>query len=116
MPENFTPEEQEELDSFIDSVLATPIMQRTLDFLASKDLPHDREDFAQIWTGHYSRCSGILGSSGLEKAFMYDLSSSGGNLLRGFGNWIMFGKAEEAGDITGADATDLIDGIDEIIK
>jgi len=113
MPEIFTPKEQEELDLFIDTVLATPIMQRTLDFLASKDLPHDREDFVQIWTGQYSGCSGLQGSSGLEHTFMYELSSSGGS-MSGFRNWIVFAKAEEAGDITRTQATDLIDDIGEV--
>jgi len=93
------------LDDFIDAVFATPIMQRTQEFLASKGLPSGRSNFVQIWVDQYSRCSSTRGSSGLEHILMGELN----NGVSGFHNWVFFAKGEEAGDVVYRSATDFVE-------
>jgi len=85
-----TPTDIAERDAFLDAVFATPLMQRTQEFLASKGLPNGRDVFIQIWFDHYTRSSGPLGSSGFEHVFLGELKSG----VSGFHNFLFFAREE----------------------
>jgi poly(U)-specific endoribonuclease len=103
--ETSTSAETTELDAFLNAVFDTPVMQRTQEFLASKGLPNGRAAFEQIWVEQYSRCSGTLGSSGLEHILLAELNSG----VSGFHNWVFFAKGEENGDVNYRGYMDTVD-------
>jgi len=84
------------LDEFIDAVMATPIMQRGIAFLASGGIVLNRAKLWDMWFELYSRPASNpnRGSSGFEHVFMGELSS--GTSVSGFHNWLFYDFVEPA--------------------
>ncbi|XP_039629778.1 poly(U)-specific endoribonuclease-B [Polypterus senegalus] len=102
-PEVVTPEEEFEIQRFLDSVMKTPIMKIVHRYLAEKQLsPKDLSDFKQqlhcIWFELYARKgSSRPDSSGFEHVFVGE--TRGGRTVIGFHNWIQLYMQEKLGHI-----------------
>ncbi|XP_055852844.1 endoribonuclease CG2145-like [Episyrphus balteatus] len=99
--ENFTAAELQEQDDFLDTVMATHIMNLTMGFLQSKGIvssnPRSQKDFLKtIWFKLYDRGQGALGSSGFEHVFLNEIDK--GRII-GLHNWVYFSQGERAGHV-----------------
>ncbi|CAL8132900.1 unnamed protein product [Orchesella dallaii] len=94
--ENFSTAEQTMLDTFIETIFNTPIMQEATNFLTTNNITFKYEDFKIIWFQHFSRNGpdGKNGSSGFEHVFMGELRD--GCPVLGFHNWLYFAEEENA--------------------
>ncbi|GLV40220.1 uncharacterized protein CBL_03632 [Carabus blaptoides fortunei] len=94
--EHVTAQERAEENELLDTMLTTPIMQYTKNFLISKGkLSKDPKDFKDLlkslWFNMYSRAGGKISSSGFEHIFLAELKK---NEVSGLHNWIYFDQAE----------------------
>ncbi|KAB7498359.1 Poly(U)-specific endoribonuclease-like protein, partial [Armadillidium nasatum] len=97
-PEENTKEENNEINAFLDAVMATPLMIRLEEFLKQKKLLEGRLRPAlyHIWFTSYSRSPSVIGSSGFEHVFLGEIKKS---QVSGFHNWLFFEKEEQEKDI-----------------
>ncbi|RXG61155.1 Poly(U)-specific endoribonuclease-like protein [Armadillidium vulgare] len=97
-PEENTKEENNEINAFLDAVIATPLMIRLEEFLKQKKLLQGRLRPAlyHIWFTPYSRSPSVIGSSGFEHVFLGEIKKS---QVSGFHNWLFFEKEEQEKDI-----------------
>ncbi|KAA0186112.1 hypothetical protein HAZT_HAZT001444 [Hyalella azteca] len=95
--EDNTLAEQAEVASFLDAVLATPLMVRLDQFMTEKQLITGtlRQNIEEIWFTLYSRSGSTLGSSGFEHSFVGELE---GGDVGGFHNWVSYEIEEAAGN------------------
>ena len=101
--EDRTAEEQAEENEFIESIMKTRILQETLDFLSSKNVVGNADDFKlklkELWFELYDRDgtnNHVLDSSGFEHVFV---GESKNNQVTGFHGWINFYLQEIAGNL-----------------
>ncbi|XP_066259522.1 endoribonuclease CG2145-like isoform X2 [Euwallacea similis] len=97
--EVYTGQERIEENNFLDSMLGTPVMQYTRNFLIQKGkLGKDPKEFRdllrQIWFFMYSRGKGRIGSSGFEHVFLSEIKN---NMVSGLHNWVYFNAEESRG-------------------
>jgi len=95
--EDRTRNERIEEDDFLDEVMKSKVMTKTLSFLKSKKLynksPNEfRKLLKQLWFDVYSRGKRILGSSGFEHVFLGEKKSG---KVQGFHNWVYFHHLEQ---------------------
>lgn len=96
--EDITPEEDEEENNFISSLLDTSIMMHSMDFLASKgyfskNMNEYKQVLKKIWFHPYSRSNRTeLSSSGFEHVFLVEKKR--GSHITGLHNWIFFATKE----------------------
>ncbi|CAG0901122.1 unnamed protein product [Darwinula stevensoni] len=96
--ENVTFEEEEEVDAFLDAVIATDVMRSAYQFLVDKEeIPEDppafKERLEEMWFEMYPRDGDTLGSSGFEHVFMGEFQ---GTAVTGFHGWFWFYLQERA--------------------
>ncbi|KAJ8973547.1 hypothetical protein NQ317_018392 [Molorchus minor] len=94
--EVYTAQEKIEENNLLDTILSTPVMQHTRNFLIKKGkLGKDPKDFKDllrlIWFNMYSRGGGRIGSSGFEHIFLAELKN---NQVSGLHNWLYFNEEE----------------------
>lgn len=94
--EHYTPQEKNEENSLLDTVLNTPVMQQTRNFLIQKrkigqDPKEFRDILREIWFNMYSRGGGRIGSSGYEHIFLAEIKN---NQVSGLHNWLYFEQEE----------------------
>ncbi|CAH1993416.1 unnamed protein product [Acanthoscelides obtectus] len=92
-----TPQEKIEENDLLDTILPTPVMQHTRNFLIKKGkLGKDPKEFKDlmrlIWFNMYSRQNGRIGSSGFEHIFLAELKN---NQVSGLHNWLYFHEEEK---------------------
>ncbi|XP_066154839.1 endoribonuclease CG2145-like isoform X3 [Euwallacea fornicatus] len=97
--EVYTGQERIEENNFLDSMLVTPVMQHTRNFLnqkgkIGKDPKEFRDLLRQIWFFMYSRGKGRIGSSGFEHVFLAEIKN---NQVSGLHNWVYFNAEESRG-------------------
>ncbi|XP_018579291.1 poly(U)-specific endoribonuclease homolog isoform X2 [Anoplophora glabripennis] len=95
--EVYTAQEKNEENDLLDTILSTPVMQHTRNFLIKKGkLGKDPKEFKDllraIWFGMYSRGQGRIGSSGFEHVFLAELKNS---QVSGLHNWVYFNEEEK---------------------
>jgi len=95
--EDHTKTEKAEEEAFLEEVMKSKVMIKTLSFLKSKKLfTKSSADFKkllkELWFDVYSRGKRILGSSGFEHVF---LGEKKGGKVQGFHNWVYFQHLEE---------------------
>lgn len=98
--EKITKEEREENRAFLDKVMETPIMRKTLSFLKAKGYPVKNEaEFKQLlnmlWLEPYRRRS-RQDSSAFEHVFVGEERN---NEVLGLHNWIQFSRLEKLGKL-----------------
>ncbi|XP_072044760.1 uridylate-specific endoribonuclease-like isoform X2 [Amphiura filiformis] len=95
-----TPGKEAEHVAFMDAIMATKVMTKTVNFLAGYGYVTDAADFrAKIehaWFTLYDRSS-PKDSSGFEHVFLGEYKS--GSKVNGFHNWVQFYLKEKAGEI-----------------
>ncbi|XP_037954584.1 poly(U)-specific endoribonuclease homolog [Teleopsis dalmanni] len=99
--EKVTPAEQQEELDFLQAILKTKIMKRTMNFLHKKGVVEDSVEaqlqlLKDIWFTQYSRGQGRIGSSGFEHVFLSEIKNQ--NIL-GLHNWIYFSEQEAQGNL-----------------
>merc|ERR1712002_1017932 len=96
--ETVTSGETNEMNTFLDQVMATEVMQLTYNFLSSKGYFSSQTAFKNyienVWFSLYSRSSGRLDSSAFEHIFVGEVKNSA---VSGFHNWLQFYYLEQAG-------------------
>ncbi|XP_046737931.1 endoribonuclease CG2145-like [Diprion similis] len=102
--ENVTPEERGEEERFLDALLETPSINRTMNFLSDHGLFGNgnrtyREILKHVWFYQYPRHQriNVATSSAFEHIFCGELKN--GRQLIGFHNWVSFNNAERSGDM-----------------
>lgn len=95
--EIYTAQEKNEENDLLDTVVQTPVMQHTKNFLINKGkIGRDPKEFKDllrlIWFNMYSRGGGKIGSSGFEHVFLTELKN---NQVSGLHNWIYFNEEEQ---------------------
>ncbi|XP_017774899.1 PREDICTED: poly(U)-specific endoribonuclease homolog [Nicrophorus vespilloides] len=95
--EVYTAQEKIEENNFLDTILSTPVMQHTRNFLIKKGkLSRDPKQFKdllkQYWFNMYSRGGGRIGSSGFEHVFLAEIKN---DAVSGLHNWIFFNQEEK---------------------
>ncbi|RZC32232.1 XendoU domain containing protein [Asbolus verrucosus] len=95
--ENYTPQEKNEENSLLDTILNTSVMQHTKNFLMQKgrigrDPQEFREILREIWFNMYARGGRKIGSSGFEHVFLAELKN---NQVSGLHNWLYFNEEEK---------------------
>ncbi|GAV02178.1 hypothetical protein RvY_12775 [Ramazzottius varieornatus] len=102
--EEVTPAERRDQSSFLDAILATPVMRKTWDFLKSKGAaPSSSADFknllSRIWFTVYKR-RGQPDTSGFEHVFVGELDGPSPNSpVSGFHNWVRYYLEERSGRV-----------------
>ncbi|XP_073957177.1 uncharacterized protein [Choristoneura fumiferana] len=96
--EYVTPQERNEENAFMDTIMSTAVIRHLMIFLKEKGYvtpdPRQQRDFLkQLWFGLYSRGKGKISSSGFEHIFVSELKN--GDVL-GLHNWIFFAREEAA--------------------
>lgn len=104
--ETYSAEESQEIDSFIDAIFETPIMQLAQEFLASKNLPNGRDSFYEMWFELYSRGNGVISSCGFEHVFVGELHP---DEVSGFHNWEQFAVQEDNRELNYMGYMDFVD-------
>lgn len=98
-PEVEDPGESEELEVFLDAIMATEIMALAESFLIENAIytGNLREKIKEIWFDPYSRGStGAEGSSGFEHSFVGEIKNGE---VSGFHNWVHFYHEEQDGTL-----------------
>jgi len=95
--EDRTRAERTEEDAFLDEVMKSKVIAKTLSFLKSKKLfTKSSNDFKrllkELWFDVYSRGKRILGSSGFEHVFLGEKKAG---KVQGFHNWVYFQHLEK---------------------
>ncbi len=101
--DNYTEQATQEINTFLDNLLATKQGLYLIDYLKTN---HDfttteaiKERLYQAWFEIFDRQSnGVKDSCGFEHVFVGELSSSG-QKVGGFHNWLRFYQEEQDGDI-----------------
>ncbi|XP_078063561.1 uridylate-specific endoribonuclease B-like, partial [Mustelus asterias] len=102
-PETITPEEEQEIHTFLDAVMETRVLQIAHRYLVKKGRAKmSKEEFKQqlydIWFSLYARNgSSQPDSSGFEHVFVGE--TRGGRTVIGFHNWIQFYLQEKLGHV-----------------
>ncbi|KAJ8925253.1 hypothetical protein NQ315_009081, partial [Exocentrus adspersus] len=96
--EVYTAQEKIEENNLLDTILSTPVMQHTRNFLIRKGkIGKDPKEFKDllraIWFGMYSRGKGRIGSSGFEHVFLAELKEG---QVSGLHNWLYFNEEEKS--------------------
>jgi len=100
--EDNTPQEQAEQSSFLDTMIATPVMRKAWDFLKSRRAaPTSQAEFKallqRIWFTIYKR-RGQPDTSGFEHVFVGELGGDAPSApVSGFHNWVRYYLEEKAG-------------------
>ncbi|XP_044264435.1 poly(U)-specific endoribonuclease homolog isoform X2 [Tribolium madens] len=96
MNEYSSPQEKNEENSLLDTILTTPVMQETRNFLIEtnkigRDPNEFRKILREIWFDMYARGGGKIGSSGFEHVFLAEIKK---NQVSGLHNWLYFDQEE----------------------
>ncbi|XP_041372098.1 poly(U)-specific endoribonuclease-like [Gigantopelta aegis] len=97
--EDLTSQEWGEIDAFLDTVMASGVMQEAFKYLHENGhVPNDaaqfREKLKEMWFNLYPRSSGgVIESSGFEHVLVGEHRST----VSGFHNWLQFFLQEDAG-------------------
>nr|XP_015837265.1 PREDICTED: poly(U)-specific endoribonuclease homolog isoform X2 [Tribolium castaneum] len=96
MNEYSSPQEKNEENSLLDTILTTPVMQETRNFLMRTNrIGRDPNEFKnilrEIWFEMYARGGGKIGSSGFEHVFLAEIKK---NQVSGLHNWLYFEQEE----------------------
>jgi len=99
--EDRTSSERKEEEAFLDEVLKSKVMMKTLQFLKdqkiyTKSASDFRKLLKELWFEVYSRGHRILGSSGFEHVFLGEKKNG---KVQGFHNWVYFHHLEQKNQI-----------------
>ena len=101
--EDRTKAERREEDEFLDEVMKSKVMIRTVQFLKEQGVVSKsytasqfRSLLKELWFDVYSRGQRILGSSGFEHVFLGEKKNGG---VQGFHNWFYFYNQEQKNKI-----------------
>lgn len=94
--EEYTNQEMVEENDFLNSVVATPVMQMTRSYLIKKgkigsDPEALKDKLHEIWFSLYPRGDGQISSSGFEHVFAVEVKRG---TVSGLHNWIYFHQEE----------------------
>lgn len=94
--EDYTSQEKSEEDSLLNTIISTPVMEHTRNFLIQKNkIGRELKDFKnvlrEIWFDMYSRGGGRVGSSGFEHVFLTEVKKG---KISGLHNWLYFNREE----------------------
>ena len=99
--EDRTTAEKKEEDAFLDEVMKSKVIIKTLQFLKdqkvySKSANDFKKLLKELWFDVYSRGKRILGSSGFEHVFLGEKKNGA---VQGFHNWVYFYNQEQKNKI-----------------
>ncbi|XP_074643059.1 uridylate-specific endoribonuclease C-like [Tubulanus polymorphus] len=98
--EDVTREEIQEMNTFLDEILKTNVLQKTYEFLRRKNYVKGtyasdfRKLLQRIWFTLYSREKGLYDTSGFEHVFVGELKKGA---ITGLHNWIQYYRLEKRG-------------------
>ncbi|KAK5968711.1 G protein-coupled receptor [Trichostrongylus colubriformis] len=99
IPEVVTTDWESTIDTFLDAVMSTAVMQSTQQFLTKQGTISDGVSFKallhSLWFTQYAR-NAAVGSSGFESVFSGEIE--GGDVIR-FNNWFRFYEQETTGQV-----------------
>ncbi|CAG0901743.1 unnamed protein product [Darwinula stevensoni] len=99
--ETDTAQENQEVDKFLDDILASDVMIQAHQFLGRKKLAPSsakafRDEMKRLWFEHYPRAKGTLSSNGFEHVFMGEIKNKE---VSGFHSWLYFINQEALGNL-----------------
>lgn len=96
--EDVEPIEVEELETFLQAIMATKVMEVAEAFLVDNEIYTGNltDKIKEIWFDLYSRSGGPVGSSGFEHTFVGEIKKG---KVSGFHNWVNFYHEEQNGNL-----------------
>ena len=96
-----TAQEKQEVEKFLDDILASDVMIQAHQFLARNKLASSsaklfRDEMRRLWFEHYPRNKGTLSSNGFEHVFMGEIKNKE---VSGFHSWLYFINQEALGKL-----------------